>query len=101
ALSSAINDPTTAVLAIDQLQRLLRVVGLRRLRNDEIRDAAGELRLILRTPNWEDIVHLTFEEIRLYGAQNFQIARRLRAMIESLIEILPPTRHPALRKQLE
>src|SRR5262249_13243632 len=29
ALSKAINDPTTAVLAIDQLQRLLRVVGRR------------------------------------------------------------------------
>ena len=27
ALSPAINDPTTAVLALDQLQRLLRVVG--------------------------------------------------------------------------
>jgi Predicted membrane protein (DUF2254) len=30
ALSSAINDPTTAVLAIDQLHRLLRLVGWRR-----------------------------------------------------------------------
>lgn len=37
ALSPAINDPTTAVLAIDQLHRLLRLVGLRDLRNDESR----------------------------------------------------------------
>ncbi len=33
ALSPAINDPTTAVLAIDQLHRLLRSVGRRNLRN--------------------------------------------------------------------
>jgi uncharacterized membrane protein len=51
ALSAAINDPTTAVLAIDQLNRLLRLAGLRDLRGEEIYDANGELRLIFRTPN--------------------------------------------------
>jgi uncharacterized membrane protein len=40
ALSPAINDPTTAVLAIDQLHRLLRLVGKRHLRTDEISDVA-------------------------------------------------------------
>ena len=35
ALSPAINDPTTAVLAIDQLHRMLRMVGKRHLRTDE------------------------------------------------------------------
>jgi uncharacterized membrane protein len=101
ALSAAINDPTTAVLAIDQLQRLLRAVGLRQLHNDEIRDRAGKLRVISRTPNWEDFVHLTFDEIRLYGAGNFQISRRMRAMIETLVETLPAARHAALRHQLD
>jgi uncharacterized membrane protein len=101
ALSAAINDPTTAVLAIDQLQRLLRAVGLRQLHNEASHDATGALRAIARTPNWEDFVHLTFAEIRLYGAANFQISRRLRAMIESLIEILPLSRHSALRHELD
>ena len=61
ALSPAINDPTTAVLAIDQLHRLLRMVGKRHLRIDEIRDQSGQLRVIFRTPNWEDFVHLGFQ----------------------------------------
>jgi uncharacterized membrane protein len=52
ALSPAINDPTTAVLAIDQLHRLLRVVGMRRLRTDGILDKSGRLRVIVPTPNW-------------------------------------------------
>jgi len=84
ALSKAINDPTTAVLAIDQLHRLLRSAGRRNLRTDQILDRDGKLRVIFRTPNWEDFVHLAFTEIRFYGAENMQIARRLRAMIVNL-----------------
>ena len=101
ALSKAINDPTTAVLAIDQLQRLLQRVGNRDLRNELIRDAAGQLRLIFRTPNWEDFVHLACTEIRHSGAESIQVARRLRAMIETLIQTLPEHRHPALRHELK
>ena len=101
ALSKAINDPTTAVLAIDQLHRLLRNAGRRNLRTDQILDRAGKLRVIFRTPNWEDFVHLAFSEIRFYGAENMQIARRLRAMIVNLTDTLPAQRHSALRKELE
>ena len=101
ALSKAINDPTTAVLAIDQLQRLLRVVGNRHLYDEEIRDGSGEIRVIFRTPNWEDFVQLTFSEVRLYGAENFQIARRLRAMILNLLQTLPEHHRAALRNELE
>ncbi len=101
ALSKAINDPTTAVLAIDQLHRLLRTVGKRRLHGEEVFDGAGRLRMVFRTPDWEDFVQLACREIRLYGAENFQIARRMRAMIENLIHGLPAPRHSALRQELE
>ena len=84
ALSPAINDPTTAVLALDQLQQMLRVVGSRHLRTDEVRDASMRVRVICRTPNWEDFVYLVFSEIRRCGSNNLQVARRLRAMIENL-----------------
>jgi uncharacterized membrane protein len=103
ALSKAINDPTTAVLAIDQLQRLLKKVGGKHLHHDDqIPDGVGHLRLVLPTPNWEDFVQLAFSEIRLYGAENFQIAwRRLRAMIDNFIQTLPEPRRPALRRELK
>ena len=97
ALSKAINDPTTAVLAIDQLHRLLRIVGGRDLRNDYILDAKGNLRVISPTPDWEDFVQLTCREIRIYGAENLQIARRLRAIIDNLEEALPGSRKRALQ----
>ncbi len=101
ALSPAINDPTSAVVAIDQIQRLLRLVGNRRLHDDTVRDAAGRGRLILRTPNWADFVRLSCSEIRACGANNMQIARRMRAMLENLLQTLPERRHAVLREQLD
>lgn len=100
ALSPAINDPTTAVLAIDQLHRMLRLVGNRSLRTDEILDASGQLRVVFRTPNWDDFVHLTFSEIRSCGASNLQIVRRLRSMIENLRQTLPSHRDAELLQEL-
>ncbi|MFP3569768.1 DUF2254 family protein [Paraburkholderia sp. SIMBA_030] len=63
-LSAAINDLTTAVLAVDQLHRLLRVVGKRSLHIEEIVDGSGRVRMILRTPDWEDFVYICFRFTR-------------------------------------
>jgi uncharacterized membrane protein len=99
ALSPAINDPTTAVLAIDQIHRLLRVVGKRQLREETINDERGQCRVIYRTPNWEDFVNLACTEIRNCGAGSVQVARRLRAMLDNLIASLPAHRHQALEDE--
>jgi len=100
ALSPAINDPTTAVLAIDQIHHLLRNVGSRSLAEGRETDSRGQLRLVYRTPNWEDFVHLAVTEIRQYGRDSIQIMRRLRAMLENLIETLPERRAPMLQLEL-
>jgi uncharacterized membrane protein len=100
-LSPAINDPTTAVLAIDQIHHLLRNVGGRFLGDGQIRDPAGRLRLLYRTPNWEDFVYLAVTEIRHFGGESIQVARRLRAMLEDLIQTLPEERRPLLRQELD
>jgi len=52
------------------------------------------------TPNWEDFVSLGMSEIRLFGADSFQVVRRLRAMIENLLAVMPERRHAALQEQL-
>jgi uncharacterized membrane protein len=99
-LSPAINDPTTAVLALDQIHRLLRYVGTRDLDTGLVHDAQGRLRLVYRTPDWEDFVCLAVTEIRQFGGESIQIARRLRAMLENLIQVLPESRRPLLQKEL-
>jgi len=100
ALSPAINDPTTAVVAIDQIHRLLRSVARRHLRGEDIADDRGRRRVVLRTPDWEDFVHLACNEIRSCGAGNVQVARRLRAMLDNLIQTVPARRHMALEAEL-
>ncbi len=87
------------MLAIDQLQRLLRAVGQRNLRDTPLLDADGTLRLIHRTPNWNDFVQLALTEIRNHGT-NMQVLRRLRAMIETVMASVPDPRRPALRQEL-
>jgi uncharacterized membrane protein len=99
-LSPAINDPTTAVLAIDQIHHLLRSVGGRHLDEGLAHDRSGALRLVYRTPDWEDFVRLAVTEIRHFGGTSIQVARRLRAMLENLVEVLPPERTALLRGEL-
>lgn len=101
ALSPAINDPTTAVLAIDQIERLLRYVGSRRLDPGMVTDSDGTVRLIIPVPKWSDYVSLAVSEIRLYGANSIQVPRRLMAMLEHLIEVLPEPRAAALQEEMQ
>ena len=100
ALSPAINDPTTAVLAIDQIHHLLRSVGKRYLAEGHEEDRDGQIRLVYPTPNWEDFVLLGTTEIRQYGRDSIQVQRRLRAMLNDLVKTLPPRRAPVLEKEL-
>ena len=100
ALSPAVNDPTTAVLALDQIHHLLREVGNRQLDTGREYDAAGKLRLVYRTPDWEDFVQLAVTEIRQFGRESIQVTRRLRAMLEDLTQTLPDARAALLRQEL-
>lgn len=100
ALSPAINDPTTAVMAIDQIHRLLRYVGERRLSDGTIYDDQQKLRVVFPTPNWEDFTSMAFSEIRMFGISSVQIPRRLRAMLEHLLEVMPEARQAALLEEL-
>jgi uncharacterized membrane protein len=101
ALSPAINDPTTAVLAIDQLHRLLLKIGTCRLDARAARDDSGRKRLYVTKPQWQNFVSLAICEIRIYGSGSLQVCRRLEAMIKTMVDILPQYRAPALIKELE
>jgi uncharacterized membrane protein len=100
ALSPAVNDPTTAVQALDVLEVLVRELSGRDLEASLARDAAGDVRLVWPSPSWEDVLELAFEEIRLYGAGSVQICRRLRAVLDDLLASTPGERHPAIEAQL-
>jgi uncharacterized membrane protein len=88
ALSPAINDPTTAVQALDQIEDLLRRLGRRELDAGRAFDANGTLRLIFPVPTWSDYLALSFDEIRQYGGASVQVIRRLRAVLSGLADSL-------------
>jgi uncharacterized membrane protein len=100
ALSPAVNDPTTAVQALDVLEVLVRELSGRDLEASLARDAMGDVRLVWPSPSWEDVLDLAFDEIRLYGAGSLQICRRLRAVLDDLAASTPAERHPAIEAQL-
>jgi uncharacterized membrane protein len=98
ALSPAVNDPTTAVQALDQITDLLRRLGSRQLRIGRIKDEHDILRLTFATPTWEDYLSLTFDEIRIYGATSLQVMRRLRTALYDLASEIPLERQAAVRQ---
>lgn len=97
ALSPAINDPTTAVQALDQIGDLLLRLGSRRLEVGSFRDDSGRVRLVIPFPSWDDFLHLAFEEILSCGAKSVQVMRRMKALMADLLTVLPVERHAGLK----
>jgi uncharacterized membrane protein len=102
ALSPGINDPTTASQALNYLEDTLALLGgvphldgtLERV------DGEGKTRLILPMQRWDDFLALGVTEIREYGATSIQVMRRLRALLEKLLEVVRPEYRPAVLDQL-
>lgn len=101
ALSPGVNDPTTAVQALDQIHDLLRTLAKRVIPALTRLDSSGRLRLILPRPDWETLVRLGLDEIREYGEGSIQVARRLRAVLEDLLSAAPEPRRAVLQEQLD
>jgi uncharacterized membrane protein len=98
---SPLQDPTTAVQAIDRLHDILRQLVGRPFPDGLHRDDSGELRLTVRSMSWEAYVLLASEEIRLAGAGSPQVTRRLKAALTDLRSIAPPERVGVIDRQLE
>jgi uncharacterized membrane protein len=99
ALSPAVNDPTTAVQSLDRIEDLMRYAASKHLSTGTVTDKHGTVRLVYPTPTWQDLVELALDEIRAFGAGQYQVARRLRALLDALITDLPEKRRPPLAGQ--
>ena len=96
ALSKAINDPTTAVQALDRLYGVLRAVSDRPDPSGVSLDSAGSARLVVPVPDWNRVFDLAFTEVALYGAGNPQISRKLMAIFDDLSSHVTPARLAAI-----
>jgi uncharacterized membrane protein len=101
ALSAAINDPTTAVQVLNQLEEVLRLIGTTELvagRWDAEQDLIRGVVVPVRT--WEQYLSLGVTEIREYGASSIQVMRRMRAMLEELRADVRPEHRSAIDEEL-
>jgi uncharacterized membrane protein len=92
ALPPAVNDPTTAVEALDRLHGVLRAVAKRPDPSGFYVDAHGTVRLIVPVPGWDRLVELALTEVAFYGSGSPQVTRKLMAIFDDLASWAPPER---------
>lgn len=90
ALSPGINDPTTAVQALDQLHDLLRRLAARPLRDGIYCDEDGLVRLVTPPETFADYLDLSLEEIDQYGAEVGQVQRRIDELLSDVAAAARP-----------
>jgi uncharacterized membrane protein len=98
ALSSSVNDPTTAVQCLDRIVQYLAVVAQRPLGTVYHQDGKGRVRLVQHVSEWEDLVDLGFAELRGCAVGNPQVTRRMMAGFEDLLQLVPPERRAPLER---
>jgi uncharacterized membrane protein len=101
ALSPGVNDPSTAVQALDQAEAMLLELSHRRLVPGVAQDSGGNTRLLWAVPSWEDYLSLALDETRQFGEGSVQVSRRLRALLERLSDHVPEARRSAVRAKQE
>jgi uncharacterized membrane protein len=102
ALSPAVNDPTTGVQLINQIEALMRdlLPYLDAAGHLVIADRRGAVRLVVPVRTFEDYLRLAVTEIRESGGSSTQVCRRLRSMLEAMIDITGPAFRPTVEAEL-
>ena len=100
ALSPGVNDPSTAVQAVDQLHDLLRRLATRPLAPRQRRTEDGRLAVDVPEPGLAGHLDLAVDEIGRWGAESPRVQGRLLAMLEDLDEAASPEHREAVRSKL-
>jgi uncharacterized membrane protein len=100
ALSPAINDPTTAVQVLDYLGDSLRVIAEADRSAPSWHAGAAERGVVVPVRRWEDFLALGITEIREFGGTSIQVMRRLRAVLEKLLQEVRPEHRGAVKAEI-
>ena len=100
ALSPALNDPTSAVQALDGIESLLRRLAIRKLDLHEIADSAGNVRVLLVLPAWDDYLAVGLDEIIGASRHSPNVRTRVAQLLRDLLTIAPEVRHPPVLARL-
>ncbi|NML63678.1 DUF2254 domain-containing protein [Hymenobacter sp. RP-2-7] len=101
ALSPAVNDTTTAIMAIDYLGELVGRLA-RRDFPGALRSDGQHLRVLVRAYDFVAYVRLAFDLVRQSAGGNPAVLRRLlRALALAASQVRDPARLPVLRQQVQ
>jgi uncharacterized membrane protein len=101
ALSPAINDPYTAIQAIDHLAVLFGALAARPVGDYVARDASGTVRLIVPGRRFAEILTITVGLIRRYGAGEPNVMQALLRLLTicAVLSVDDPRRWADIEKQ--
>jgi uncharacterized membrane protein len=100
ALSPGVNDPTTAVQAMDQLRDMLRRMAVRRLPDGLHCDSAGRLRVVVPQLDFADYLDLAIDEIAHYGKDSLQVRAHLAHLLRDLRDVARPEYRSAVERKI-
>jgi uncharacterized membrane protein len=101
ALSPAVNDPTTAVQVLDYLGDSLRVIGQGDRSAPTWHAGAAKQGVVIPVRGWEDFLALAVTEIREFGSTSIQVMRRMRAVLEKLLQEVRPENRAAVHAEID
>jgi uncharacterized membrane protein len=96
ALSTAVNDPGTAVSAIGHIQDLLVLVVDRDLDIGSVTDGSGVVRVEVQVPTWDSFLAAGVDDLVHYVHGVPLTRRRLERLLEDLHGAAPPERLPSI-----
>jgi uncharacterized membrane protein len=97
AISPAVNDPTTAISAVDQLSSIVIRWVSRAPPESYFYDPPHVLRVIIDWTDFEGVLDLAYEQIRHYSVADAAVSLRL---MRALGDIASTTTDPAIRARL-
>ncbi len=100
AMSPGINDPYTAIAAIDRLTLSLSKIMRRKPSQSVWCDEDGKVRLIVPVSTFEGTVDAAFHQIRQQGERIPAVIIRLAEDLIQLLDVASPEQRPAIEKHL-
>ncbi len=101
ALSPAMNDPATAVDAIDASGGLLLALTRRDLAVGDVLDDSGAIRARLVLPTWEDYLETSVSDLLPAATAFAMVLARLRRLLDDLLQAAPPGQRAGLERLAE
>ncbi len=101
ALSPGVNDPTTAINALDRLLQILVAAGVANDPPRAFADADGVTRLDVPLPGLDELVSLALDQLRFYGATTPAVALHIARVLSQLRDAVGDRAATAIRRQAD